>query len=91
MDCVNVPDGIYRDPQLQCSRNFYFCANNVSFRGVCPADLYFDAGRKTCDYWIYIFDCSSLIMILPRTQERLSDKGHDGKSEFLYSFQMCQL
>jgi len=70
MDCSNIVDGIYPDPTAQCSHHFYFCAHEVPFQGVCPANLFYDAKYKKCDLWLNVFDCSGLTPtpIVPTTR-----------------------
>jgi hypothetical protein len=70
MKCENITDGIYPDPTLKCSHHFYFCAHNVPFQGVCPANLFYDASIKKCDLWLNVFDCSGLTPTSPHVTSR---------------------
>jgi len=58
LDCTGKPDGEYPDPLNKCSATFYVCSNGVTYKQICPPDLFFELNIKVCADFLDVFDCA---------------------------------
>ncbi|KRY50343.1 Chondroitin proteoglycan 2 [Trichinella britovi] len=58
IECENLKDGLYSDPNNHCSSIFYSCTAGIGAYLSCPERLYFDVETTQCHRFDDVFACS---------------------------------